>query len=450
MKRPPDLSTQEPRSPDYAAKLEMSQTSLHKLSSRQFERLLHGQNVVLDVAAQLALTLNLGELLENAKNGALEIFDAARATVWVYDPATNELFTQVAHGVQKQMRMPADAGFAGAAFGSRNLVNIPDAWEDPRFNRNFDLATGFRTTSVLCVPLVGFKGTVVGVMQVLNKKHGPFTADDEKLAKVLASQVAVALQRHMLLEEYKSKERMERDLNIAREIQQQFLPDQDPVLERYEIHGWNRPADETGGDTFDFTLLEDGRLGLIVCDATGHGIGPALVVAQCRAMLRAVIMPELGPSAILTRANRLLCQDMPDDKFITTFFGLLDAKQNTLTWASAGHGPMLLIDGQTGAFQEFSATGVPLGILEDGEFPDAEVIHLAPQDTFIIMTDGFLEWADPAGNQFGVERMMAVFHAHKHRPLKEILDEITKEVERFGQTVPQKDDLTAILVRRIK
>src|SRR5262249_9828472 len=148
------------------------------------------------------------------------------------------------------IRIGANQGIAGAAFQSQQTINIPDAYADPRFNPEIDRTTGYRTRCVLTVPLAGFDGQVVGVLQVLNKVDGVFGPYDEQLALVLAAQVGVVLQRSRLLDHYVQKKQLENALSLARAIQQNLMPRRPPRVPGYDLAGWCRPAEATGGDCY--------------------------------------------------------------------------------------------------------------------------------------------------------------------------------------------------------
>src|SRR5262245_40330024 len=179
--------------------------------------------VILGVTRAMAGAMELDPLLELILNSVRQILNADRASLFLYDPATNELYSKIAHGTG-EIRFPANAGIAGAAAQGRQLVNIPDAYADPRFNRDVDRKTGYQTRCLLTVPLVGTDSQLVGVLQVLNKVGGVFGAYDERLAEALAAQAGVAIQRARLIEHYIQKKQMESSLAIARDIQRGLLP----------------------------------------------------------------------------------------------------------------------------------------------------------------------------------------------------------------------------------
>src|SRR5262249_49381861 len=175
--------------------------------------------------------------------GRARVLTAGGGGCFFFEPATNELVTRVAMGTAP-LRVPADRGLVGTVARTRQMINVPDAYADPRFNQAVDQKTGFRTRSILTVPLTDHEDVLVGVLQVLNKKSGTFGREDEFIASVLGAQAGVAIQRARLMQEVFVKKRMQRDLDIARTIQQGYLPKTNPQIEGFDLAGWNRPADE--------------------------------------------------------------------------------------------------------------------------------------------------------------------------------------------------------------
>ncbi|MEW6198320.1 MAG: GAF domain-containing SpoIIE family protein phosphatase [Planctomycetota bacterium] len=399
---------------------------------------------LLDITRQMAGTTDLDELLRTIVAAAVEVLACERATIFLYDKARNELYSRVATGI-RSLRVPADRGIAGAAAQQRVVVNVPDAYADARFNPAIDRQTGFRTRNLLAIPLENLTGELVGVLQTLNKRDGAFTPEDEELARTLAAQAGVALHRQALLDEYAQKQRMARDLELARQIQQALFPKTNPVVAGYEIAGWNRSADETGGDCYDFISLAEGRQALLLADATGHGIGAALVIAQCRSLLRALLSMTDDLARIAARVNEILSEDLTDDRFVTAFVGLLDPRRHRLDYLSAGQGPLLFV--HAGGVEERRATGLPLAVVADMPF-DVEAFEFAPGDTVALLTDGFFETTNSAGEQYGVERVAQVLRARAGLPLDALIRDLNDDISRFSGNAPPADDLTAVFVRR--
>jgi sigma-B regulation protein RsbU (phosphoserine phosphatase) len=400
---------------------------------------------LLDVTTQMAASTDLDALLATIVTAACDVLSCERATIFLYDAGPRELYSRVATGAD-EIRFPASKGIAGAAATRRAVINVPDAYADERFNQEIDRETGFRTRSLLTFPLENLEGELMGVLQALNHHDGPFTAEDEALAEVLSAQAGVTLHREFLLEAEATKRRMERELEIARGIQMTLLPKQAPQIGGYEVTGWNRSADQTGGDCFDFIRLGEGRLGILLADATGHGIAAALVIAQCRSLVRGFLSHSRDLATAATCINAVLSHDLDDDRFVTAFIGILDAGTHTLEYIAAGQGPLLWLS--DGGVESLCATGLPLGVLDDTEW-ETERFSFRPGSLLALLTDGFFEAEAPDGDDyFGEPRVVALLGQHGGQRLDGVVTGLHAEIDRFTQGTPQADDLTAVLVRR--
>lgn len=408
---------------------------------------MHDLNVLIDVSRRLGETFELDPLLKTIEQAGLAALECERATVFLYDAATDELFSRVATGTG-EIRFPCRLGIAGEAARTRSVIHVPDAYADGRFNQEIDRQTGYRTRNLLTVPLVAPDGELMGVLQVLNKRSGAFEPHDELLATALGSLTGIAIKRQILLDAAAVKMRLERDIDLAREIQQQLLPRENPKLAGFDIAGWNRPADQTGGDCYDFFPVGEESLAVMVADATGHGIGPALIMAQCRSLLRALCDSGAGLAEVVAKVNNLLEEDLPADRFVTAFYGVLDAPERRLDYVSAGHGPMLRYHAATGQMDTLGATGLPMGILPGVEMPCGPTILFEPGDLFIILTDGFIEWTRPDGEQYGEERLTELIRRRGHESSARLIELVYEEVARFGEGTPQRDDLTAVIIKK--
>jgi len=402
---------------------------------------------VLEVARQLGATTDLRTMLTYIERAARSVMDCERASVFLYDETSDELYSYVATGIEG-LRITAKRGIAGQAVRNRQPINVTDAYADPRFNPQVDAETGYRTRSMLTLPLIGLNDTIVGVLQMLNSRQGSFSAWDEQLAGTLAAQAGAAIQRQILLDQYAQKQKLEQDLAIARSIQQELLPKCPPNVHGFDVAGWNKPADQTGGDIYDFMPLDDGRLAITIADATGHGIGPALVIAECRALLRATACFSSDLNQVMVRVNTLLVRDLPPGRFVTCFFGLLDPVACTLHYSSAGHGPLLFLRAADGVVSEWPATGIPLGVAPDMAPVASDPVPFAPGDMMVVVTDGFFEWLGPDRSQFGIDRLVDLIRRNRDRPAAEIIQLLYRSVLEFGGGTTQQDDLTAIIIKR--
>ena len=403
---------------------------------------------VLELSRQLCATSELTTLLKKIEKAALRVLECERATVFLYDRERNQLYSRLATGVE-EIRFSADQGIAGEVVRTGEVINVPDAYEDSRFNPDIDKKTGFRTRNMVTFPLLGFDNSIVGVLQVLNKFSGQFDPWDHQLVETFGAQIGVAVQRQLLLEHYAEKQKIQRDLNIAREIQKGLLPQENLDVDGFDVSGWNKPADETGGDCFDYLPLPDGYIAITIADATGHGIGPALMIAECRALFRATSSLSQDLTEITNRVNRLLHEDLPDDKFVTAFFGLLHPASHTLSYISAGHGPLIKYTFADDRIELLGANGVPLGIMPDFDWSEPVSFTMTPGDMMVLITDGFFEWQNASKEQFGIERVNQVIRENRSRPSAEIIQRLHAAVRAFAGDCPQDDDLTAVIIKKL-
>jgi sigma-B regulation protein RsbU (phosphoserine phosphatase) len=403
---------------------------------------------LLEISRRLGATVELRSLLESLEDAARDVLRCERVSIFILDRATNELYSEVATGGH-EIRFPADRGIAGEAAQRMSAINVSDAYADPRFNREIDKATGFRTRSILTIPMVDLDGALTGVLQLLNKATGTFTAEDEETARTLGAIAGVALHRQLLIDEYAKKRKLVRDLELAREIQQSILPDAPPPCPGFDIAAWNKPADQTGGDTYDFIALGHGRLGVIAGDATGHGIGPALVAVSCRAMIHALSKSSTDIAAILETTNSLLAQDLSGGRrFVTLCMAIVDTNTSSITFASAGHGPLLHYHAATDTFAELAVSGPPLGLFDGMTFTPPPAITLASGDMFVVPTDGFYEYAGKDGEFFGNGRIQDALRAHRAEPAGAMAERLYDAVIDFAGGAPQIDDMTVLIVKK--
>lgn len=241
---------------------------------------------------------------------------------------------------------------------------------------------------------------------------------------------------------------VQRDLTVARDIQRGLLPSRAPKCDGYEMAGFNRAADLTGGDYYDWQLLPDGKLVVALADVTGHGIGPAIVMAVCRAYARASTGLVEDPSDLMLKLNQLLQADLPADRFITLAVAMC-RPSGAVQLLSAGHGPTLLYRAEAGTVEEFGGDGLPLGVDADELYPPANQFQMDPDDVLLMVTDGFFEWhRESDGEQFGVRRLTDALRQHAGKSPEQIITGIDQAVRSFVGDARQQDDMTAVVIKR--
>jgi sigma-B regulation protein RsbU (phosphoserine phosphatase) len=401
---------------------------------------------ILGVTNALAAPFDLMTMLGEVVNAAKQVLQADRGSVWLHDPATDELVLEVATGV-RPIRVPSGSGLVGACARNRQIINVQDCYSDSRFDPGVDKKTGYHTRCMLTLPLIDHKDVLVGVMQVLNKKGGVFNEDDEAVATALASQCAVALQRVRMTGALIEGEKMRQALEMAREVQMSTLPATMPAIPGYDVCGSFRPAELTGGDTFDLSLLDRGLL-VVLADATGHGIAPALSVTQMQAMLRIAFQLGADLESAFMEVNNRLAATLAADRFITAFVGLLDPSTHQLRFHSGGQAPILHYQAARHACVHYKPTSFPLGAMPLAKMKPAVTLDLLPGDVLVLLSDGFYEYHDAAGEQFGERRVEDIVRDHGGKPTSELLARLFAAVDAFARGAPQDDDMTAVLVKR--
>jgi serine phosphatase RsbU (regulator of sigma subunit) len=236
-------------------------------------------------------------------------------------------------------------------------------------------------------------------------------------------------------------------LRMARQIQQKLFPAAAPALSGFDIGGASFCAEATGGDYFDYLPMVGGALGVVIADVSGHGFGPALVMASTRAYLRALAQSHHSVGDILTLANRFLSGEVGDDCFVTLLLARLEPHTRALVYASAGHPTAYVLDPAGRVKTLLESTGIPLGIEADGEYAGAPAVALEPGDLVLLLTDGVVEARSAADAAFGLERALEIVRAHRSRPAQEIITELHRGVRGYCRDNTLTDDVTAIVIK---
>jgi len=234
---------------------------------------------------------------------------------------------------------------------------------------------------------------------------------------------------------------------VAREIQQHLFPKNAPHCNGFDIAGRSFPAEATGGDYFDFlTMLED-CIGIVTGDVTGHGLGPALLMAETRAYLRILAKTNSDAGVILTKANRVLAEDVGYERYVTLFLVRLDAPHRKVAYVNAGHIPGYIFGPSGEVVATLKRTGVPLGLRPDTVYNESPEIELSPGQLFLLITDGFEEAISPSEEMFGNDRVLDVVKKARERSASEIVQALYESFKNFTGSAPQLDDLTAIVIK---
>jgi serine phosphatase RsbU (regulator of sigma subunit) len=411
---------------------------------------LSGLEKLLELTRHLAANIDPDLILQRIAQDACDAIDCDRASLYQYDHEAEVLITRVATELEiAEVRAPLGHGISGSAAATGQIVNVANVAVDPRWNSSVDDRTGYRTESILAAPLrSGNDGSLLGVLELFNKRDGAFTGFDEELLLAFSQHAAAALDRLRLIEQLREQHAVETSLNVARDIQRGFMPSQLPHVTGYEMATWWFPNQAVGGDYCDVLRLPDKRLGLVIADVSGHGIGPSLLMASVRAALRALILQHSYPEALLELLGRALACDLQDGRFITMVLAAIDPQDHVLEFANAGHAPALCYHAHDASFESLESTGLPLGVLDEASYSRSKPIALAPGDLVVLCTDGIVEAMNEENELFGRPRLEGIIRAHAQSPVEEIVRAVGRAVEAHyvGESPP--DDLTILAARR--
>ncbi len=265
----------------------------------------------------------------------------------------------------------------------------------------------------------------------------------------VAQQIALAIQNDLFQRETVARERLETEVQFARQIQETFIPDSLPEHPNWELSARWRTARQVGGDFYDVFDLPDGRIGLFIADIADKGIPAALFMALTRTLIRAAVLETVSPAAALRRVNDLLYPDCQQGMFVTAVYGVLDESSGTFTYANAGHNPPVWVrnQGRKPRLEILTRTGMALGVAQ-GISMEERIITLARGDALLLYTDGVTEAFAPNGEIFGEERLLKVLGKSRKASAFELLDAIEQEVNQFMDSLPASDDITLLAVRR--
>jgi len=404
-------------------------------------------STLIEVNALISSSLNLDQILENVMSISKQVMNADASSLMLIDEKTNELVYEVALGsvgekLKQEFRLKLGQGIAGTVAQEGTPLLLEDAYTHPKFYRGHDDATGYRTKSMITVPLK-VKERITGVAQVINRLDGDaFDQDDLELFIALCSLAAIAIENAKMHKSLMERQRLIKDMEFARTVQESFLPQKPPEVTSYKFSAHYTPAQEVGGDFYDFIHLVRGRIGIVIGDVSGKGVPAALYMAKLGSDLRTLAFTEKDPAAALRQLNNQLAERSRRGMFATLLYVELDTQSGNLLISNAGHLPPI-IKKADGSVQKIApAGGSPLGILANMSFGQ-ETVHLDRGDTMILYTDGIIEAMDAKEKLYGFDRFEALIRKCVADP--DILKSaIIDDVNRYTGLCAQHDDMTLV------
>ena len=425
--KPPQLKKQRPGTNTYIRRLEY----------------------LIEASKQLNSTFNLDKLLGLILNLALRNLDAERGTIYLIDEEKKELWSKVLKGAKLvEIRLPIGTGISGHVAKTGKTVIIEDARKDKRFYSGIDKKSGFQTKTMLCMPMKNRSKKIIGVFQIINKKKDQFTEEDKLFLAAFSDHAALAIENARLYLASIEKERVEKELSIAAEIQQRLLPEQIPTIKEYDVAAGAFPCRTIGGDFYDVVQLDDHRFAIVMADVSGKGIPASLLVSTLHASFRAYIQTHADLADLVTRLNTVMYENTTPDKFITFFIMILDTSTHAVTYVNAGHNAPYVFRGNYGKVEELGASGLPLGMVDTVEYK-AATLRLEPHDVIVLYTDGVTEAMDKSQDQYGEDRFRKCISGSLDSSAVALKDKILIDVREFVGLEPASDDLTLLVAKRM-
>lgn len=408
---------------------------------------------IVEATKLLNSTLNLRKLLKIILELATGYCRAAKGTIYLVDHQKREIWSEVQKGRDRVLiHLPFGRGIAGTVARTGETVIIHDAYKDSRFYPGIDERTGFRTKSMICMPLRDAKKKIVGVFQLMNKRAsgksrrgGYFTPHDAELLDMLAVHAALAIDKARLHQETLEKEAIEKEIEIAVKIQRLLLPEQMPSLDGFDIAAATVPSKRVGGDFYDAIRLGNQKVLLIIADVSGKGVPAAMLVSTMQAWLHAFVETRMDVLQIVERLNKVIHEDSTIDKYITFFICELGLERKVITSVNAGHNYPLLFR-PDGTMRQLQKGGISLGMFAEADYAEEEV-QLESGDVLVLYTDGVTEAMDKRQNLYGEARFYQCLRQHLGRSARDIQDAVRSDVKSFMKDAPQADDITMMVVK---
>ncbi len=389
------------------------------------------------------------ELLRAVLDVARRVVRADAASLFLLDEENGDLSLEISSSsvgefVQPRITVPRGQGISGWVLEHGESLLIPDAYADDRFFRDADKASGFRTRSILCAPLKR-DGSVIGVLQILNPSDKQaFESEDLEGFEAYSNLIATAIEKLRAIDRIREQERVNRDVSIAAEIQQELLSRAIPEhVEGAVFASYNKAASDVGGDFFSVFPRSDGSVFFAISDVSGKGIPASLLMAQTLSAMQFVFATATGPAEALATLNSTLHDHIVRGMFVTTLIGRMLPATRVIQLASAGHCRPWIVGPGDKATEIQTPGALPLGVLPDVAY-EQEEIALAPGEYLVSFTDGLSESRDGDTGQFFDDHLAEELRRDFPSP-KSVVDHLVAVEKRYRGNEPARDDLTVLI-----
>ncbi|MEM9353859.1 MAG: SpoIIE family protein phosphatase [Planctomycetota bacterium] len=398
---------------------------------------------MVEISNNLSQTLSVSDILPKILDSLFKIFVQADRGFVVMRPKEDAPLVPVASKARRESdeeNMRVSRTIVEQALSTEKAILSADASSDERFNMAQSIAD-FQIRSLICAPMIASNGDPLGVIQVDTRdQRSRFTDQDLHVLASVANQASVAMDNARMHEDAIQQKALQRDLELAHQMQLALLPNHSPTVPGYYFFEFYEAANQVGGDYYDYVMLPDDRVAIVLGDVAGKGVSAAIIMAKLSSDVRFWLAREPDAAKAMGQINAAFCQHAWDDRFVTMVVAIIDPADNKLTLVNAGHMPPMLRDSQ-GKVIEIGEeeAGLPIGVIDDFEY-EAYERDLEPGDFLTAFTDGFSEAMNSNRDLFGIERLAELLSSREH-PTKELGPYVLQEVRSFAGDFPQSDDM---------
>jgi phosphoserine phosphatase RsbU/P len=413
--------------------------------SEQAERANLEEEKLAEVAQRISTSLDLDELVDLIIEALRALIPCEAAGIYLIDRQTKEIQRMVVYGYDSTVEQTCLLNLGRNANQlmkeTHNAVILRDLSQYAVYQE-----CASNAQAVMISPII-VNNRRIGVFTLESSEPDVYTLNDLALFQKFAQQAALSIEKAQLHQALVEKNKLEKELTIAREIQRSFLPRQEPEIRGFEVAGLNLPSRLVSGDYYDFIKIVEGQWGLVIGDVSGKGIPSSLIMASFRASLLAEIRNNYSISTIMSKVNRLLWESTDSNQFVTAFYGVLDEQKRVLTFCNAGHNPVLLIRGD-GSSVQLETGGLILGAFEDSVYQES-FMGIGPGDILLLYTDGVTEIFDDKGEEFGMNRLLELVSQQRQLHAREMTALLQAQILDFAADKTIQDDFTLVVLKYV-
>lgn len=419
-----------------------------KEANKELERRFKEIKAMYEINKQLGTETDVEKVFQISTKVISEIFDLQRVSIMLYNEQENILRVKSAVGINEKLIPEIKVGrgerIAGKVFQQNKPILIKDMNKDRRFGKNKRFR--YKSSSFISVPL-RIRNKTIGVLNVTDKKDNePFNGNELMTFIAISNQIGKNYENIIYYKEFLEKQRIEKELEITRHIQQHVLPKEFPKIEGLDISAVSIPAREVGGDFYDYIGINELVHAFLIADVSGKSLPASMFMALSRSITRVEAHNLISPAKVLEESNKYVYKDSESGMFVTMFYMVCYLDDKIIEFGSAGHNEQLFYKADTGEFKLLKVKGIPLGISPDSKYREDKITYNSG-DILILYTDGVTEAMNQAGEEFELERLKNVILESKELGAKEILDNILENVKEFTQGTPQFDDITLLIIK---